>query len=141
MEALKVWFASNKHTAYAVLALVAVGLLLLFSCVGCSEKSAEQRVTEQVKEKVHALTADERQLAQTNAKSYFEKEFPVQPTGGPLGKERGAFLECRPSDSNFNGLVTCKGMVPQFAGGFKETTRYCGYTPQLVGCSDEDTVK
>ena len=32
-------------------------------------------------------------------------------------------------------------MVPQIAGGYKEVKRYCGYTPELVGCSDEDTVK
>lgn len=103
-------------------------------------KSAEEKIAKQVTENVHALTADERPLAQTNAKAFFEKEFPVQGKDGSLGKERGSFLECRPSDSNFNGLVTCKGLVPQLNGGFKEVTRYCGYRKELVGCSDEDTV-
>lgn len=118
-----------------VLAVIAVAVLV----VGCS-KSAEEKIASQITDNVHALTADERPLAQTNAKAFFEKEFPVQGKDGGLTKERGSFLECRPSDSNFNGLVTCKGLVPQLNGGFKEVTRYCGYRKELVGCSDEDTV-
>lgn len=106
----------------------------------CGSKTAEEKIAQQITQNVHALTSDERPLAQTNAKAFFEKEFPVQTKDGSLTKERGSFLECRPSDSNFNGLVTCKGLVPQLAGGFKEVTRYCGYRKELVGCSDEDTV-
>lgn len=113
--------------------------LTAFHLVGCDSRTAEQKIEAQIKENIHALTADERPLAQANAKAYFEKEFPVEKDGG-LTKERGSFLECRPSDSNFNGLVTCKGLVPNVKGGFKEVTRYCGYRPDLVGCSDEDTV-
>jgi len=119
--------------------LFAVLVAVLF-VTACGSKSAEEKISKQVTENVHALTADERPMAQMNAKAFFEKEFPVQAKDGSLSKERGAFLECRPSDSNFNGLVTCKGMVPQFGGGFKEVTRYCGYRKELVGCSDEDTV-
>lgn len=118
-------------------------LFLLVAVLGlaaCGGNTAEDKIARQVTENVHALTADERPLAQTNAKAFFEKEFPVQSKDGTLSKERGAFLECRPSDSNFNGLVTCKGMVPNISGGFKEVTRYCGYRKELVGCSDEDTV-
>jgi len=106
----------------------------------CGSQTAEEKINQQVKEAVHSLTADERPRATANAKTYFEKEFPVIVNGNRMA-ERGVFNECRPSDSNFNGLVTCKGLVPQINGGFKETTRYCGYTPELVGCSDEDTVK
>lgn len=118
-----------------LLAVVIIGL----SVAACGSKSAEDKIVKQVTESVHALSADERPLAQANAKAFYEKEFPVQKDGS-LGKERGSFLECRPSDSNFNGLVTCKGLVPQVSGGFKEVTRYCGYRKELVGCSDEDTV-
>lgn len=118
--------------------LVAVAMMAL-ALAACG-KSAEEKIQAQVKDKVHALTADERPRATANAKTYFDKEFPVI-IAGVRGTERGVFLECRPSDSNFNGLVTCKGQVPQINGGFKEVTRYCGYTPELVGCSDEDTVK
>ncbi len=107
----------------------------------CSGQTAEQKIAAQIQEKTHSLTADERPRATANAKSYYEKEFTVISGNGQRGLERGVFLECRPSDSNFNGLVTCKGQVPQINGGFKEVTRYCGYTPTLVGCSDEDTVK
>lgn len=122
---------------YSTLITAAFAIALLSAC---GPKTAEDKIQAQITDKVHALTADERMLVQTNAKQFYEKEFPVD-NGGTLTKERGAFLECRPSDSNFNGLATCKGMVPQFNGGFKEVTRYCGYTPKLVGCSDEDTVK
>jgi hypothetical protein len=115
--------------------VLAVGMTIS----ACGSKSAEDKIVQQVTENVHALTADERPLAQANAKAFFEKEFPVQ-QGNSLSKERGSFLECRPSDSNFNGLVTCKGLVPNVGGGFKEVTRYCGYRKELVGCSDEDTV-
>lgn len=120
----------------AILAALAAALLL----AACGSQTAEEKIQSQVKDKVHALTADERPRANANAKTYFEKEFPVI-TNGARTNERGVFLECRPSDSNFNGLVTCKGQVPQLNGGYKEITRYCGYTPELVGCSDEDTVK
>lgn len=120
--------------AKLVVLAVVMGLL-----AACGSKSAEEKIAKQVTENVHALTAEERPLAQANAKAFYEKEFPVQGKDGSLGKERGSFLECRPSDSNFNGLVTCKGLVPQLAGGFREVTRYCGYRKELVGCSDEDT--
>ena len=119
--------------------LFAVMVAALF-LAACGSKTAEEKISTQISQNVHALTADERPLAQTNAKAFFEKEFPVQAKDGSLSKERGSFLECRPSDSNFNGLVTCKGLVPQLNGGFKEVTRYCGYRKELVGCSDEDTV-
>jgi hypothetical protein len=119
---------------------VVSAILMAFALAGCGSKSAEEKIQAQIKDKVHALTADERPRAVANAKSYFEKEFPVI-VNGQRGTDRGVFLECRPSDSNFNGLVTCKGQVPQLQGGFREVTRYCGYTPELVGCSDEDTVK
>lgn len=117
-----------------------ISLAMLAALVGCGKESANEKIAKQVSENIHALTADERPLAQTNAKAFFEKEFPVQTREGSLTKERGSFLECRPSDSNFNGLVTCKGLVPQLQGGFREVTRYCGYRKELVGCSDEDTV-
>lgn len=119
---------------------VFIGMAAAVMLIGCGSQSAEQKISKQVTKNIHALTADERPLAQTNAKAFFEKEFPVQARDGSLSKERGSFLECRPSDSNFNGLVTCKGLVPQLNGGFKEVTRYCGYRKELVGCSDEDTV-
>lgn len=112
-----------------------------FILAACDQKTTEQKIQQQITEKVHALTADERLAAQTNAKQFFEKEFPQRRADGTLGRERGFFNECRPSDSNANGLVTCFGKVPTLAGGFEDVKRYCGYRPELVGCSDEDTVK
>lgn len=116
-----------------------VGVVVIVVGLSACGESAKDKINRQIKERVHSLTADERPLAQANAKAFFEKEFPVQRVDGTLTKERGQFLECRPSDSNFNGLVTCKGLIPLISGGFKEATRYCGYRPELVGCSDEDT--
>lgn len=117
-------------TIGAVLACVFIALAL----GGCGQQTAEQKVSAQTA-KVHSLTADERNLAQINGKQFFEKEWL------PAGGKRGQLISCRPSDSNFNGLVTCSGFIPQSNGAFAEVTRYCGYTPELVGCSNEDTVK
>lgn len=119
--------------------LAAIALLAMSALAACGSQTAEEKIQSQITEKVHALTSDERPRAVANAKGYYEKEFPVI-ANGQRSTERGAFLECRPSDSNFNGLVTCKGLVPQFSGGFKEVTRYCGYTTKLVGCNDVDAV-
>lgn len=119
-------------------AFAAAVVTLLFA--GCSAKTAEEKVDEQTSEAVYSLNAKERQLAEVNAKQYFEKEFPVA-SGDGFKRVNGAFLECRPSDSNFNGMVTCRGKVPKDSGGFADVTRYCGYTKKLVGCSDQDTVK
>lgn len=124
--------------------VILVAMLALAVSAGCGKKTAEQKVQDTVSN-VHALTADERTLAEINAKRYFEKEWPVQKREADgtitLGKERGALVNVRPSDSNFNGLVTSVGMVPNQGGGFKEIKVFCGYKPELVGCSDEDTVK
>lgn len=127
-----------KRVLYVVLVLVCA------VSFGCSKKSAEERVADTVSN-VHALSSEERTLAEINAKKYFEKEWPVQKKEADgsisLTKERGALVNVRPSDSNYNGLVTTVGMVPQQNGGFKEVKVFCGYTKELVGCSDEDTVK
>lgn len=122
-----------KKLFITVLALASLAL------AACAPKTQEEKVQAQLSS-VHPLAADERQLAQTNAKQFFEKEWPVQSDSG-VTQVRGYWLECRPSDSNANGLVTCVGKVPQFKGGFSDVKRYCGYRPELVGCSDEDTVK
>lgn len=119
----------------------AMAVLAAALMAACSQQTTEQRIQQQITERMHALTADERLAAQTNAKQFFEKEWPQQRADGTVGRERGFFSECRPSDSNANGLVTCFGKVPLISGGFEDVKRYCGYRPELVGCSDEDTVK
>lgn len=116
---------------------MALGIFVAGVLAACGSQSAEQKVTAQTS-KVHALSADERGLAQTNAKQFYEREWPVDTHGG---KARGIWIECRPSDSNYNGLVTCSGKVPQMGGSFADVKRYCGYVPELGSCSDEDTVK
>lgn len=96
--------------------------------------TAEEKTAKQVSS-VHALTDEERALGNSNAKAFFERPW------APAGGKSGQFIACRPSDSNFNGLVTCTGFIPQPDGTMPEVKRYCGYRPDLVGCSDEDTVK
>lgn len=113
------------------LSLITIAALALSAC---SDKSPEDKVKDQTS-KVHPLTEDERALANANGKAFFEKPW------APAGGKQGQFISCRPSDSNFNGLVTCSGFIPQPDGTMPEIKRYCGYRPELVGCSDEDTVK
>lgn len=110
-------------------------LVAITSLASCDSKTNEQRITEQIKSKVYALTDVERPLAEANAKKFYE--HPWVNADGKVGQ----FISCRPSDSNANGMVTCTGLVPQANGGYAEVKRYCGYRPELVGCSDEDTVK
>lgn len=111
-------------------------ILAVFTLAACEETSTEQKVQQQLSN-VHALTDQERNLANANAKEYFEREWPTN-AGKTL---RGTFIACRPSDSNANGLVTCTGYVGSLdEGKLVERTRYCGYRPELVGCSDKDTV-
>jgi len=109
--------------------IVILALLMLCAC----SKKAEIGTVESG---VYGLTADERNAAQVNAKQFYEKEWPT--ANGPV---RGFFDSCRPTDSNANGLVSCFGKVPNDNGaGYKDVKRFCGYTPTIVGCSDEDTV-
>lgn len=118
-----------------------VASMLLVSLAGCSKQSAQDKVSDNLSNGVHALTPEERQLAEVNAKQFFNRNFPQMQPDGTMGEAKGMFLDCRPSDSNFNGLVTCHGVMPQVKGGFNDkATRYCGYRKELVGCSDEDTV-
>lgn len=120
-------------------------LALAAALAACGkDKTAQEKVTDLLKDSgtIHALTAEERQLAETNAKQFFNRSFPNgKDSAGELTTAKGMWLDCRPSDSNSNGLVTCHGILPKMTGGFDDkATRYCGYRPELVGCSDEDTV-
>lgn len=116
-------------------------MALAFGLSACSEQSVEDKVKANITKGVHALTSEERLLAETNAKQFYNRSFPNgQDTAGELTTAKGMFLDCRPSDSNANGMVTCHGIMPKMKGGFDDkSTRYCGYRPELVGCSDEDT--
>lgn len=118
----------------------AIAALLLTACE--KPQTVAEKVKQNITEGVHALGAEERQLAETNAKQFFNRSFPNgKDQAGELTTAKGMFLDCRPSDSNANGMVTCHGILPKMTGGFDDkATRYCGYRPELVGCSDEDTV-
>ncbi|MGL4759051.1 MAG: hypothetical protein ACRCXZ_06955 [Patescibacteria group bacterium] len=103
-------------------------------------KSASQRVDEEVEQAGYSLKDDERILAKSNAKEYFEKEWPTAVVGKE--KVRGTFISCRPADSNTNGYVTCTGYKISPSTAIPEEIKmYCGYKPNLVGCTDEDKVK
>lgn len=112
---------------------ILLGAVVALALSACGEQSVEAKRAENMKG-IHALTGEERNRAEINARQFYNKAR-VE-AGGQVGQ----FNECKPSDSNANGLVSCYGMVPQQGGGFKEVVRYCGYTPELVGCSPEDTV-
>lgn len=119
-----------------------VALVAVMALAACNKASIEEKVKQNITEGVHALSAEKRQLAETNAKQFFNRSFPNgKDAAGELTTAKGMFLDCRPSDSNTNGMVTCHGILPKMTGGFDDkATRYCGYRPELVGCSDEDTV-
>lgn len=135
-------FFSKYRSTFIPLLFAAIGAAILaLSLAGCGQQTNEQKIQKQITENVHSLTAEERQLAQTNAKQFFEKQWPARDTSGAISMANGYWSECRPSDSNSNGLVTCFGKVPQIEGGFRDVKRFCGYRKELVGCSDEDTVK
>lgn len=117
----------------ALLGSILLTLVVILAACGPAP-SAQDKVQAQMA-KVHPLADSERALAEANAKAFFNR--PWTHAGG----KSGAYIACRPSDSNFNGLVTCTGFIPQPDGTMPEMTRYCGYRPDLVGCSDQDTVK
>lgn len=119
-----------------------VSALVMIAVVGCGKQSVEEKVSANIRDGVHALSAEERQLAETNAKQFYNRAFPNgKDAAGELTTAKGMFLDCRPSDSNANGMVTCHGIMPKMTGGFDDkSTRYCGYRKELVGCSDEDTI-
>jgi hypothetical protein len=120
----------NKHIHVLATALSALAF------AGCGQKTQQQKIDDNLGN-IYALNGDDRQMAEINAKKFYEKNWR---TVGDAS-ERGAFNYCRPSDSNANGLVSCFGTVPQLGGGYKEIKMFCGYRKDLVGCSDEDTVK
>lgn len=122
----------RKH--FNLFAIALIGFSTLF-VTGCESRSAEDKVKASVEETKYSLKAEERLLAETNAKQFFNKDFPA--FGGAMKK--GVFIDCRPTDSNFNGLVTCNGFLPSQKNELMETTvRYCGYQPKIVGCTNED---
>lgn len=113
---------------------IIVFLTLALITAACSS-SPEDKVKAKMSQ-MHPLTAEEMLKAENSAKQFFNKEFP-----GPGGEmKKGSFQECRPSDSNFNGLVTCMGYVPsQQHTTMQLVTRYCTYRDDMVmGCSNED---
>ena len=128
----------NHFAFYIALFAVLAAVVLM---TGCGKETTEERIQKQITESVHSLSADERNLAQTNAKQFYEKPWPARNPDGSIGMANGYWSECRPSDSNANGMVTCFGKVPQIAGGFADVKRFCGYRKELVGCSDVDNVK
>jgi hypothetical protein len=115
-----------------------VGVLMIIS-TGCGGNTPQQEAKEQLS-KVHPLTDEERNLAISNAKSFFNRPWPTNVEGQK--SINGSFINCRPSDSNNNNYVSCSGYKPNVnSGALEEITMYCGYKPELVGCSNEDTVK
>lgn len=122
---------TEKAQAVAQAVAVKVAADRAAAASAAAAMTAEQKVEAKLKGKYN-LTVDERNMATVNAKNYWEK--PWLPAGG----KKGQVINCRPSDSNANGLVTCSGYVPNPAGTFDETKMYCGYRPELVGCVDND---
>ena len=126
---------TKKHLSYAIAAAV-IGLT--GSLTACSENAGPPAtatsITELVKAKQYPLKPDELQSAQINASSYFAQEWI------DADNKRGKLINCRPTDSNKNGKVTCTGKVPQPPHGqtYADVDMYCGYVPEINGCSNKD---
>lgn len=113
------------------------GLVMVMA--GCTTNTPQQEAQEQLS-RVYALNDAERNLAIANAKAFFNKPWPTNMEG--KSSVNGSFINCRPSDSNSNNYVSCSGYKPNVnSAALEEVTMYCGYKPELVGCSDQDTVK
>ena len=114
--------------------MLAPVLLLSVLGISCSAPTAEQQ-REKQSSKVYTLTDSELAIANSNGKAYFEKTLTVQ--GSSV---KGNLLNCRPTDSNFNNLVSCNGYLPDpNTGSLYSATIYARYDGE--GVSDEDTVK
>jgi hypothetical protein len=122
-------------------ALVALVVIIVMALsIGCTKQTSQEKVKE-VSKKVYILTPDEISLAEVNAKQFFEKEWPTLDGTGSATKKRGVLVNVRPTDSNYNGLVTSIGKIPKDTGGYDTITMYCGYQKDgIQGCSDQDTV-
>lgn len=120
------------------LSALLAALIFTATLAACGKADPGANVDKAITSGVYALNAEERQLAETNAKQFYNKQWPAK--GGDM--KPGIWTECRPSDSNTNGLVTCSGFIPSQTQDVMATvTRYCGYRKELVGCSTEDTVR
>jgi hypothetical protein len=122
---------------------IVVSILVVFAIFfvsGCSQPTAQEKVKAQ-SAKIYALTADEMNVATINAQQFFGREWPTKDNLGENVNKRGLLILVRPSDSNFNGLVTCIGKIPKLNGGYDDVTVYCGYQKDgFLGCNDQDSV-
>ena len=116
--------------------LVSAIALSLLALGACGKAPTAQEEVEKSMTKIYALTDEERSLAKANAKSFFEQNWKTN-TGDD---KKGQLINCRPTDSNKNGLVSCTGYKVNLKGELQEITVYAGYRPGLVGVSDQDTV-
>jgi hypothetical protein len=113
--------------------LIPVLMLSAFS-VSCSANTPEEKREKQASA-VYTLTDSELDIANANAKAFFEKTLNVN--GSSV---KGTLLNCRPTDSNFNNLVSCNGYVPDpNTGSLYTATIYARYDGE--GVSDVDMVK
>lgn len=125
-----------------VLVALALAAVMALSA-GCGKQATpEEKVRKTITDSTsYSLTPEDRSRAMKNARAHFEKEWPTKDRDGNMTKERGFVNLVRPSDSNTNGYVSVIGTIPVINGGYKEVKVFCGYLPELDGCSDEDTVQ
>lgn len=132
---------SSVFSRAAAVALMSLGLSLFVS--GCGKQETTQdKITRNISSGsgAYSLTMEEQQAAVVNATQYYNKGWPQTQTNGSVSQVNGYFAECRNSDSNANGLVTCMGKVPKIEGGWDNVTRYCGYRKDFTGCNDKDVI-
>ena len=117
------------------LSLIVVSILTILTA--CGETPEQQLKTQE--SKVHTLSPEQLNIANANAKAYFEQLWPFSDSNSDRKEAKGKLLNCRPTDSNFNNLVSCTGYVVDTNGVLQPATIYSRYVGQ--GTSDQDTVK
>lgn len=108
--------------------LLLAAVVAAISLSACAPKEAS----------IYALDGEDKKHALVNAKAYFNNAaWPVLEEGKDVLKI-GIFNNCRPTDSNANGKVSCSGKTPAYKGGYQDVIMYCGYNGKIDGCSDKD---
>ncbi len=104
-------------------------------------RTPEEKIQAKIAEAGYYLNGEDMARARANGRAYFEKLWPAgTDETGALKMQKGFFNECRPSDSNTNGKVTCSGILPNKNTGLVnvDSSVYCGYSKDVLGCSDQD---
>jgi hypothetical protein len=122
--------------------LTALSVAIVTVIAACGPSPAPATAQAKVEQNIansttYFLTPEEQTKANINAQQYFNRSFDW------AGGAKGYFDTCRNSDSNANGMVTCRGKMPKMNSNpvtYENVTMYCAYIKGADGCNDTDVV-